>query len=146
EGPDPSQARAAHERVDEERDPREHTPATMVAVPAVLLASAALIGLVPGAIPGVERLAARFADHAAYAQWVLHGTRIPLPKVPDSHVDAIDVLTSLLSVGGAIGMAVLGLFGRPLRESLPAAIREPSREAVRRLRHLHSGQIGDYVT
>jgi multicomponent Na+:H+ antiporter subunit D len=146
EGPDPTQARAAEERVDEERGPREHTPAMMIAVPAVLIAATLLVGLVPGVVPGVERLAARFADHGAYARWVLHDARIPLPHVPASHVELKDVGFSLLAVAGAVAAAVVGLFGRPLRESLPAGIREPSRHVVRGLRHLHSGQIGDYVT
>jgi multicomponent Na+:H+ antiporter subunit D len=145
-GPDPSQARAAEERTDEERGPRERTPATMVVVPAVLLAATLLVGFVPGAVPGVERLAARFVDHAAYARWVLHDARIPLPHVPASHVELKDVVVSLLAVIGAVATAAIGLFGRPLRESVPAAIRDPSRDALRALRHLHSGQIGDYIT
>jgi multicomponent Na+:H+ antiporter subunit D len=145
EGPDPSQARAAHERVDEERGPREHTPATMIAVPAVLLVLAALVGLVPGAVPGVERAAARFTDHAAYAQWVLGTGHVHWPAVLASHVAAKDVLLAVLAVAGALGAAALGLFGRPLRESLPAAVRGPARDAVRGLRHLHSGHIGDYI-
>jgi multicomponent Na+:H+ antiporter subunit D len=145
QGPDPSQARAAEERVDEERGARDHTPATMVAVPALLLVCAAVVGLVPGVVPGVEQLAARFTDHAAYARWVLHGVHVPLPEVASSHVATVDVLASLLAVGGAFGAAALGLFGRPLRESVPARLREPARDALRGLRHLHSGQIGDYV-
>jgi hypothetical protein len=66
--------------------------------------------------------------------------------LPASHIEAIDVLYSVLAVAGAVGAAAIGLFGRPLLESLPAAVREPSGNALRRLRHLHSGQIGDYVT
>ncbi|MGZ4185706.1 MAG: hypothetical protein ACXVFA_10240, partial [Solirubrobacteraceae bacterium] len=46
---------------------------------------------------------------------------------------------------GAIGAAALGLFGRPLRESLPRRVREPTRTALRSVRHLHSGEIGDYI-
>jgi len=145
EGPDPSQARAAEERVDEERDPREHTPKTMVAVPAIMLLAAALVGLIPGAVPGIERAAARFADHAAYGRWVLHSAHVSWAAIPPSHVDLLEVVYSLLVVAGAVGAAALGLFGRPLREALPRGIREPTRHAVRRLRHLHSGQIGDYV-
>jgi multicomponent Na+:H+ antiporter subunit D len=146
EGPDPAQARAAQERVDEERGPRHHTPATMIVVPAVLLVGAAVLGLVPGAVPGVERAAARFADHGAYAAWVLHGVRVHLPDLPASHVQAVEVLYSLLAVAGAFGTALLGLFGRPLRESLPEVVQRPSRRALVGLRHLHSGQIGDYIT
>ncbi len=64
EGPDPSQTRAAHERVDETRDVRDHTPRTMMVVPSVLLVAAALVVFIPGAFSGVQRAAARFTDHA----------------------------------------------------------------------------------
>jgi hypothetical protein len=37
------------------------------------------------------------------------------------------------------------VFGRPLREALPAAIGGPSRQIVGRVRHLHSGHIGEYI-
>jgi multicomponent Na+:H+ antiporter subunit D len=146
EGPDPSQSRAARERVDEERDPRSHTPATMVVVPAVLLVCAALVGLVPGAVPGVERFAARFVNHGAYARWVLAGSRHLVWPVPaPSHVAASDVVDALVALIAAGAVAALGLFGRPLREALPARLGRPARQGLLRLRHLHSGQIGDYI-
>jgi multicomponent Na+:H+ antiporter subunit D len=145
EGPDPSQARAAEERVDETRGERDFTPPLMVAVPALLLAAAALLSLVPGAVPAVERLAARFTDHRAYASWVLHGARVHWPAVAPTHVRLLDVLTALLSCAGAIGAAAVGLFGRPLREALPGRIREPARQLVHGLRRVHSGHIGDYM-
>ena len=47
EGPDPSQARAAHERVDETREERDHTPPLMLIVPGVLLAAAVVVGWCP---------------------------------------------------------------------------------------------------
>ncbi len=145
EGPDPQQARAAEERVDETRDERDHTPWLMVAVPAVLLAAAALLGFIPGAVPGAERTAARFVDHAAYARWVLAGAHVHWPAVRTSHVEASDVIYGLISVLGAVGLAAVGLFGRPLRESLPARVRAPARAVVVGIRHLHSGEIGDYI-
>jgi multicomponent Na+:H+ antiporter subunit D len=145
EGPDPNQARAARERVDEELGPRDRTPATMVAVPAVLLLGAAVVGLVPGVVPGVERIAARFTDHAAYPVWVLGTGHVSWPQVASSHTDAIDVLYALLALGGALGTAALGLFGAPLRASLPSAVGGPARTALLGLRQLHSGEIGDYI-
>ncbi len=145
EGPDPQQARAAEERVDEERGPREHTPLLMQLVPAVLLLGAAVLALVPDAVPAVERAAARFVNHGAYAQWVLHGVQIHWPAVATSHIEAKDVVFGLLGVLGAVATAALGLFGRPLREGLPKAIQGPSRGFVLSVRHLHSGHIGDYI-
>jgi len=145
EGPDPEQARAAAERVDEEREPRDVTPLTMIIVPLLLLAGAAIIGLVPGATAAVARAAARFADHTAYARWVLGAEHVHWPHATIGHVEAADAIYGVLAVGGALATAALGLFGRPLRESLPRAIGELARELVRRLRYLHSGHIGDYT-
>ena len=145
EGPDPRQARAAEERVDETLDERDHTPPLMLVVPAVLLLVAAFVGLVPGAVPGVEHAAARFTDHAAYASWVLHGSHGSWPIPAPSHTAVVDVITALLAVGGAVAIAAVGLFGRPLRERLPRSLASRSRDVVRALRGLHSGHIGDYI-
>jgi multicomponent Na+:H+ antiporter subunit D len=145
EGPDPSQARAAEERVDETRDARDHTPALMIVVPFVLLVLAAVVGVIPDAVPWVERIATRFVDHRAYASWVLHGTAVHWPATPVTHVNGLDVGTALLAVAGALGAAALGLFGRGIREALPRAVRQPARSVVRGVRLLHSGHIGDYI-
>jgi hypothetical protein len=57
----------------------------------------------------------------------------------------LDVLTAIAGVLGAVGVATLGLFGRPLREGLPEYVRVPARRALVGLRLLHSGHIGDYI-
>jgi multicomponent Na+:H+ antiporter subunit D len=145
EGPDPAQARAAEERVDEERSERDRTPPVMIIVPAVLLLAAIVMSLIPGAVPGVQRAAAQFVDHRAYAQWVLHGVRISLPRVAADHAGALSVLVAVGSLLGAVALAALGLFGRPLREALPDRISVPARTGLRGLRALHSGHIGDYI-
>ena len=144
-GPHRSQARAAEERVDETRGERRHTPAVMVLVPAVLLAAALVVGLLPAAVPGVERAAAGFVEHGSYAAWVLHGAPVPLPSIPPSHISGADYLYAITSVLGAALFASVGLFGRPLRLALPGAIRQPGASAVTVLRGLHNGHIGDYI-
>ena len=78
-------------------------------------------------------------------QWVLGSGHVSWPQVAPSHVEMMDVLYSLLAVAGAIGAAALGLFGRSLRESLPRVVRDPARAALRGLRQLQSGHIGDYI-
>lgn len=145
EGPDPSQAQAAEERVDEERGPRDYTPALMIAVPTVLLLGAAVIGLIPEALAAAERAASRFTEHGAYARWVLKGSNVSWPSVKPTQIATVDVIYSLLAVGGPPGAAALGLFGRPLREGAPAILTRPARDVVRVLRGLHSGHVGDYV-
>ncbi len=145
DGPDPAQARAAEERVDEERCERDYTPRLMMLVPAALLLGAVILGLIPGAVAGVERAAARFTDHSAYAAWVLHGVHVSWPVAHPSRVEAVEVATGLLATVGALAAAGIGLFGRPLRERLPERTSARARGAVRGLRGLHSGHIGDYI-
>jgi multicomponent Na+:H+ antiporter subunit D len=145
EGPDPSQTRAAQERVDETREERDHTPALMVVVPAVMLVAAAVVVFIPGALSGAQRAASRFIDHAAYHRWVLGGAHLTWPKIEISHVEPLEYLYGALGIVGAIGAAAIGLFGRPLGEALPAAIHDPTRAGLLRVRHLHTGEIGDYI-
>ncbi len=139
EGPHEDQARAAREEIEEERAPREQTPPLMVLVPAFLLLAALVVGLVPGAVPGVERVTAQFVEHRAYAGWILHGARVALPAVASSHIGASDVLFGVLSVAGAVAVAACGLWGERLH--LPRVDRGP----LEVLRDLHSGHIGDYI-
>jgi multicomponent Na+:H+ antiporter subunit D len=145
EGAHPEQARAAEEQVDETRGERDHTPAVMLVVPAVLLVGVLVLGLIPGAVPGAERALAQFADHGAYARWVLHGAHVGLPVLPPSHVSLSDYGYGALSTVGALAVAGVGLFGRPARESLPAAVGTRAGSAVAVLRGLHNGHIGDYI-
>jgi multicomponent Na+:H+ antiporter subunit D len=145
EGKHRGQAEAAEEDVDEERDEREHTPPLMVIVPAVLLVGVLVLGLVPGAVPEVERYAAQFVDHHAYAAWVLHGQHVALPVLPPSHISAADYAYSLASTFGALLVAAYGLFGESV---VNRRLRLPGRPLVRTvnvIRSLHSGHIGDYI-
>jgi multicomponent Na+:H+ antiporter subunit D len=145
EGPDPVQSRAAQEQGEEVTEARERTPLPMLIVPAVLLALALAVALIPGAVPGFARAAETFADHRGYAEWVLRGVARTLPAAPPDHVSGDDVLYGLLSSFGAIAAAAVGLFGRPLREGLPEVMSRPLLTAVHGLRRLHSGHIGDYI-
>ena len=145
EGPDPRQARAAHERVDETREERDQTPPLMLIVPGVLLAVSVLAGLVPGAVPWVARSAARFVDHPAYATWVLHGGGLHWPPAPAIRVETVDVIIGVLTLIAAFGVACAGLRGRPLLARLPGGVHARGRGAVLSLRGLHSGHIGDYI-
>jgi multicomponent Na+:H+ antiporter subunit D len=145
EGLDPQQARAAHERVDETREDRGHTPPLMLVVPGVLLGATVIAGLVPGAMEWVARSAARFTDHPAYAAWVLHGREAHWPPAPPIGVESVDVIVGVLTVAAAFAVAAVGLFGRPLLARLPQGIHGGTRGVVLSLRGLHSGHIGDYI-
>jgi multicomponent Na+:H+ antiporter subunit D len=139
------QVRPAREAEDEELVTRDRTPPLMLIVPAVLLCGAIVIGLIPGAVPGIEAAAAHFRDQPAYIGWVLHGGRPGFAAFSTTHVEASDYLYAAVGVLGAIAVSALALFGRPLRERLPAALLRPVTGAVGGLRELHSGHIGDYI-
>ena len=145
EGRHPEQARAAEEAVDETRDVRGHTPVLMVIVPAVLLVAVLVLGLIPGAVPGVERYAAQFVEHRAYAAWVLHGQRVSLPVLRPSHISAGDYGYGALSTLGALSLAAYGLFGERVVNARRVLTVYPLRRTVNVIRDLHSGHIGDYI-
>ncbi len=98
-------------------------PATMLAVPGVLLAGALLAGVTPA----LHAAVALAADEAAPGVTV---------AVMPPHWSAAGLLLGLLSAAVATGLAVL-------------AVRHPqhtrSRHWLNPLRLLHSGHIGDYV-
>jgi multicomponent Na+:H+ antiporter subunit D len=137
-------ARVAEEE-EEEQTSRDWTPPLMLIVPAVLLAAAIVIGLVPGAVPGIETAAAHFADHAAYARWVLRDVAPQFSPVDHSHVETFDYLYSAGGTVGALALAGLTLFAPTLYRRVPSALLGPTRAALATLRRLHSGHIGDYV-
>lgn len=145
EGPDPRQARAAEERIDETRDERDHTPPLMIIVSAILIALAAGLNFLPGALDWVSRAASLMADHRAYAAWVLRGARVPLPSQPPGHTSLTEVAIGCGAIALALALAALGLFGRPLRPALPAALRNSARGVVVAVRGVHTGHIGDYI-
>jgi multicomponent Na+:H+ antiporter subunit D len=112
----------------------------------VLLIGVLLLGLIPGAVPGIERFAAQFVEHRAYAAWVLHGAHVHLPVLPPGHISADDYGYGGLSTIAAVLIAGIGLFGRALRERVPRLIAHPVEVAASGLHDLHSGHIGDYIT
>ncbi|MCK7622476.1 complex I subunit 5 family protein [Streptomyces sp. RS10V-4] len=111
-------------------------PDTMQVVPAVLLAGALAVGLLPGLRAAAGRAAAAFTDHRGYTASVLHG--VPAPPAAGEPPDwsAAGILWGLLATALAVALAL-------------AAVRRPvPREAARwtvPLRRLHSGHAGDYV-
>jgi multicomponent Na+:H+ antiporter subunit D len=141
---DGAQAQAAREEHDEETASRDRTPPSMVVVPAVLVVAAAVLGLVPGLVPGIEAAAYRFGDHAAYIGWVLRGSA-RFPPAPHSHIEAFDYLYASGAVVGAFAMAALGLFGPGVRATLSRGALAPLADALNGFRRLHSGHIGDYI-
>lgn len=143
-GGDERQAQAAREEESEEQAPRNYTPPLMLLVPAVLLLGAIVIGLIPGAVPAIEVAASHFHEHQSYINWVLHG-HVHFAPAPTTHVKGFDYAYAAGATLGALTLAALGLFGRPLRQRVPDLVLRPVVAAVGGLRQLHSGHIGDYI-
>ncbi len=139
------QVRQAREEEDEESAPRTQTPPLMLAVPAALLLGAIAIGLIPGAVPGIEAAAAHFRDHLSYIGWVLHGGAPHFAAASTSHVETFDYLYGAGATLGAVALAAVALFGAPLRRALPDPLIRVPLAAVIGLRRLHTGHIGDYI-
>ena len=118
-----------------------------VALTAVVLGLA--ISVVPGLGQRAEYAADRFRDRAGYAARVLRDRPMSPPQslpVTIRHTS----LESLLYGGGAtilaFGLALLGLYGRRLPQTVSAVAERSLAPPIRVLRELHSGVVGDYVT
>jgi multicomponent Na+:H+ antiporter subunit D len=144
QAPDERQAAQAREEESEQAGSSRRTPPLMLLVPGVLLAGAIVVGLIPGAVPGVEAAAEHFTAHRSYIDWVLHG-RVHFPPTTTSHVKGYDYLYGALAAAGAVGLAALALLGAPLRKRVPDALLRAPSAALHVLRELHSGHIGDYI-
>jgi multicomponent Na+:H+ antiporter subunit D len=122
---------------------------TMIVPALVLLAAAMAIGLVPGLSDGVVVIAARFVDRAHYAATVLaqpSGAPPVIAPVPHSG----RLVAAAPWAAAAVVLAFAGGWAALFANQLPARLRRRVRRLVvppaRRLRGLHSGQLGDSVT
>lgn len=114
----------------EVRSPQGRPPWPMVLVPAALLALCLAIGILPGFVQGLERGGELFVHPGAVPS--------PVGAVPGwtpegAGLGAASALLACLLAGAA-------LFGRT-----PETVRAPFAAALRPLRRLHSGLVGDYV-
>ena len=135
----------AEEEEPEAAQPRGHTPAITVIPAMVLMAFAVVLGLIPGLVHGAETAAARFVDRPAYAAAVLHGAREALGPVAHHGLKPLDFGLAAISTLGAFAVAWAGLASERLEAALPSGPLRRADRALRGLRELHSGKIGDYI-
>ncbi len=140
-GSDPEWEREDAEREEPEtRGGHDHVPSSMLVPAAALLALAVGLGL---AAPQAYRLASasavQFVDSSGYAARVLDAARQQAPVQPSGMPPLTTALIrGFLSAAGAVLLALLALFRRPLAKAASRALLP--------LRRLHSGAAGDYVT
>jgi multicomponent Na+:H+ antiporter subunit D len=145
---DPQMARESSEETSETDEGKQRTPLTMIIPPAVLVAAAAVIGLLPGLGSVVEAAAVRFQDQRAYNATVLHGARVAHVTAPyaagPAGATVTDLVIGLGTAAGAVILAFAALYWR----RLPLLRRgfEPGTGLVRPLRRFQSGVVNDYVT
>jgi multicomponent Na+:H+ antiporter subunit D len=145
-GEDSRQAREGAEETGETDTGRQHTPLTMIIPAAVLTGGAVAVGCLgfTGLGRAVEVAAVRFQDQGAYIATVLHGARVTHPVAPypagPADVAAVAVATGLIVAIGAVAIALLALYHRRLRLSVP-----PLPRAGAILEGFQSGVINDYV-
>jgi multicomponent Na+:H+ antiporter subunit D len=134
----------APDEVDPELDyPHDRVPHTMTAPALALAAGGLFVGLVPNLRASLERAADRFVDRAGYAHTVLHGEAPREIAAASASPGALDVVLGGVTVVGALALAWLAL--APARPGLHR-IAVVAGTGLGRLRAMHTGYVGDYVT
>ena len=141
-------AEESSEETSETDEGKQRTPLTMLIPPALLVAGAMAIGLLPHLGPVIEAAAVRFQDQGGYNATVLSGAPLAHPAAPypvePAEITAAGLITGAGSVAGALILAFLALYWR----RLPVLRRgfEPGTGLVRPLERFQSGVVNDYVT
>ena len=145
---DPEMAEMAAEETSETDSDKRRTPLTMVIPPALLVACAAVVALIPRLGQVVQAAAIRFEDQAGYNATVLTGAHIFHPvaiaATESTGITVTDVLTGTGSAIGSLVLAFLALYWR----RLPLLRRgyEPGAGLTAPIQRFQSGVVNDYVT
>jgi len=115
--------------------------------PAVALLVAGLgLGFAPGIAAHAVQHAERFVDRPAVARETLHGAPpAPLPHVHEQ-IGAAGYAYGAGSAILAVALAWIGLYRRRIPEAFRRAASATAGPAVQRLKLLHDGVVGEYVT
>ena len=144
---DPRMAEESDEETSETDEAKDRTPWSMVVPPALLVALALAVGLIPQIGSVIQAAAVRFEDQVAYNAVVLSGHAVAHLRAPaapeDSGITVADVATGVGSAVGALLLAMFGLY----RNRVAVLARTASHSALAdRVRRLQSGVVNDYVT
>ena len=147
-GEDPQMAEQSSEETSETEGSKDRTPLSMLLPPAVLVALAAAVGVMPHLGPLVQAGAVRFQDQGAYNAAVLFGSHVANPLSPSAPeptaITIADVATGAGTAVGALLLAFVGLYWR----RIPVLRRgsEPGVRLIEPARRFQSGIVNDYVT
>ena len=92
-----------------------------------------------------QQAAERFENAKSYAAQVLDARPAEAATLPPQVTTGASVLWSLVSTGGAVAVALFGLYRRRLPNAARATVWRVLERPVDGLRTLHSGHVGDYV-
>ena len=111
-----------------------------------LLAAGLGLAFIPGLASSAIEHATRFVDRPVLARETLHSVSPAQLRAQRFHVTGESYTYGTATVLAALGFAWLGLY----RRRLPAAVRRATAQtvdpAIERLKLLHDGVVGDYVT
>jgi multicomponent Na+:H+ antiporter subunit D len=144
----PQMAKEASEETSETEEAKQRTPLSMLIPPAVLVAAAFAVALLPHLGDAVQSAAVRFQDQTAYNASVLSGAHILHPAAPQpaesTGITVSDVASGVGSVVGSVILAYLALYWR----RLPLLRRgfEPGMGLTAPIQRFQSGVVNDYVT
>jgi multicomponent Na+:H+ antiporter subunit D len=147
-GEDPQMAQESSEETGETEGGKGRTPLSMLLPPAVLVALAIAVGVMPHLGSLVQAGAVRFEDQDAYNAAVLFGSHVTHPVSPaaaqPTGVTIADVATGAGTTVGALLLAFIGLYWR----RIPVLRRgsEPGVRLVEPARRFQSGVVNDYIT
>ncbi len=145
---DPKMAEMAAEETSETESDKQRTPLTMIIPPAVLVAAAIAVSLIPQLGQVIQAAAVRFQDQAGYNATVLSGAHIAHPVALAAAEPAAITLSAVLTgVGSTIGALVLAFLALYWRR-LPLLRRgyEPGAGLTGPIQRFQSGVLNDYVT
>ena len=141
-------AQESSEETNETEGGRGRTPLSMVVPPAILVAVALAVGVVPHLGELAQAGAVRLEDQSAYNAAVLAGSHVLHPVSPaatePTGVTVTDIATGTITAAGAIALALVGLYWR--RIPILRRGREPGIRLVEPARRFQSGIVNDYVT
>jgi multicomponent Na+:H+ antiporter subunit D len=118
-------------------------PAVMFAPAATLVLLAIAIGLTPGVTRAARTAATVMQDRAGYQARVLEQAWIPVRPAPPEHTPMGKGLA--WSFGATAAALALGFGSLSRRWPSKHVLTRPIRIAIRGLRLVHSGHVGDYV-